>query len=311
VVALTDRVNQVNRVGELIEGVKRKRRVLVSPEGANLDVMLASRGERLAAFLLDMLFLICAIILLYLLSIPLFFSRANIPVGITLILFIAFVVRNMYFLHFELAWQGQTPGKKICKLRVINRYGGALAPSAVFARNLTREVEVFLPLGLFMSLDPGGGALRQLALLGWAAAITSLPFFNRDHMRAGDLIGGTWVIFMPRRALLDDLSAGHEDRPKGYAFTREQLTVYGAFELQVLEELLRRPPSESADRLLANVCGKIRNKTGREEAIPQSDIRRFLNDFYAAQRAELERGQLFGRYRADKTDAGENISGKP
>jgi uncharacterized RDD family membrane protein YckC len=298
-------MTRTDRVGELIEGVRRKRRAIVSPEGVPLDVLLANRSERLAAFLLDMLFLTLTIVALYLLLIPLFFSRVNFSVGVTVILFVAFVVRNMYFLHFELAWQGQTPGKKICKLRVINRYGGSLNPSAVFARNLTREVEFFLPMELFFSLRVGGGVLSQLVSLGWAILIMSLPFFNHDHMRAGDLIGGTWVIFMPRRALLDDLSVepAKNAAPESYAFMREQLAVYGAFELQVLEELLRRPPSEYAERLLADVCAKICKKTGYESAIPEADIRRFLGDFYAAQREELERGQLFGRIKTDKTDA--------
>ena len=56
-------------------------------------------------------------------------------------LFVAFVLRNLYFIHFELAWQGSTPGKYFTGLRVIERHGGELTPAAIVARNLTREVE--------------------------------------------------------------------------------------------------------------------------------------------------------------------------
>jgi hypothetical protein len=193
---------------------------------------------------------------------------------------------------------------------VINRKGGELSPSAVVARNLTREVEFFLPLGLFLSLDADFGAWGQLASLGWALALTAVPFFNLEHLRAGDLIGGTQVIAMPKRALLDDLT----EQPrlsrrtsaasrKNYIFTYEQLAIYGNFELQVLEEILRRPANAENDRLLAEVCGKICRKIGWEEPVQPKDTRRFLNDFYAAERADLERGQLYGRVRADKTAA--------
>ena len=62
-----------------------------------------------------------------------------------------FVVRNLYFIHFELSWRGATPGKRIVGIRVIDRRGGPLLPAAVIARNLTREVEIFIPLRVLIS----------------------------------------------------------------------------------------------------------------------------------------------------------------
>ncbi len=293
-----------DRLEELLEGTKRKRRTLVSPEGVTLNIRAAGHGERITAFTLDIVFMFTAIICLYLLILAVFFTGSNISVGMTLLLFLAFLVRNLYFLHFELAWQGRTPGKRICGLRVINRSGGELAPSALIARNLTREVEFFLPLSLFFSLNAEQNAWQQLALLGWTLSLTALPFFNREHLRAGDLIGGTQVIAMPKRMLLDDLTG----RPVGaqspaYAFTAEQLAIYGTFELQVLEEFLRRPPSPETERLLEEVCRKIITKIGWEGNVSAGSARRFLTEFYAAERADLERGQLFGKIKADKTSA--------
>jgi uncharacterized RDD family membrane protein YckC len=220
-------------------------------------------------------------------------------VAITAILFVAFIVRNLYFVYFELNWQGRTPGKHLTGLRVIDRQGGPLLPSAIVARNLTREVEVFLPLGLLISLDatPGSHFWQALAGLGWILLIAGIPLFNRDHLRAGDLIGGTLVVAMPRRALLADLATAVPT----YAFTPQQLAAYGAFELQVLEELLRRPQSAEADRLLAEVCGKICRKIGWAAPVPSHEVRPFLNAFYSAERADLERARLFGRHREDKT----------
>src|SRR6201999_2098130 len=96
--------------------------------------------------------------------------------------------------------------------------------------------------GLFLSM-PGVAAGSDFwvaaACLGWVLLISALPFFNRDHLRAGDLIAGTMVISVPRRNLLAELVQTNTS----YTFTRSQLDIYGAFELQVLEELLRRPGS--------------------------------------------------------------------
>jgi uncharacterized RDD family membrane protein YckC len=102
-------------------------------------------------------------------------------------------VRNLYFIHFELSWYGATPGKRIVGIRVIDRRGGPLLPSAVIARNLTREVEIFIPLGVLISASAAAksGAWEYLVLGAWLACFAGLIFFNRDRMRAGDLIAGT------------------------------------------------------------------------------------------------------------------------
>lgn len=290
------------RVELLVDGARRRRVTIETPEGVPLNVTLANPGERLIAFTLDMTFMTAAIIGLQMLIIPLLFSDANFHVWVTVILFMSFAVRNMYFLHFEMAWQGRTPGKRICGLRVINRSGGALTPGAVIARNLTREVEVFLPISLMLGMAGARTGWQALAYLGWALAITSAPFFNKGRLRAGDLIGGTQVIFMPKRALTRDLSmdAAGPDGAR-YAFTEEHLSVYGAFELQVLEEVLRRPRTNADEQVLAEIRGKICRKIGWNEPIPPEETRAFLTEFYSALRAELEHKQLFGRYRADKT----------
>ncbi|MDL2275240.1 RDD family protein [Desulfosarcina sp. OttesenSCG-928-G10] len=297
---------RTDRVGALVEGNTRKRKILLTPEGVPLDIQIADHGERLAALVIDIVFMYAAIIISVLLIVSLFFANINLPIGATLMLFAGFVVRNLYFLHFELAWQGRTPGKRICGLRVINRQGGELKPSAVIARNLTREVEFFLPLSILFSSAAGQGGWVRLAMLGWVLAISLLPFFNKGHLRAGDLIGGTQVIAMPKRVLLGDLSALPPKKARrGYTFSPGQLAIYGAFELQVLEEFLRRPETKTSEAALQDVCTRICKKIGWETPIPKEDIRGFLTDFYKAERADLERGQLFGRIKADKGE-GEN-----
>jgi len=104
------------------------------------------------------------------------------------------------------------------------------------------------------------------------------------------------VIALPHRALSSDLV----ERTVAFAFTPQQLQVYGAFELQVLEELLRRPSNAATPQILDDVCDKICRKIGWSEPVPRRDVMTFLRDFYTAERAYLEREQLFGKAKADK-----------
>ena len=288
-----------DRVGSFFDGVKRNRREIVGPEGVVLELDVANNGERLTAFIIDFLFWVLATALLFFILLLLLRQHLDAMVGVTIILFLAFMLRNFYFIYFELATRGSTPGKRFFGLKVIDRMGNPLLPGAIVARNLTREVEIFLPLGLFMSLPAaghGGNNWVNLTYLGWITLLSALPFFNKDHLRAGDVIAGTMVISVPKRRLLADLV----DTRATYVFQRNHLETYGAFELQVLEELLRKRPSLETTRTRRDVCDKIRAKIGYEPNVPNHAVDSFLKDFYVTQRAHLEREQLFGKYRKDK-----------
>ena len=289
-----------DRASEFLEGARRQQRTIVTPEGVPVTVELADHGERLTAFAIDVLIWMLLTILIYLPLIFIGFRRdTTAALAISIALFVGFMVRNLYFIHFELAWRGATPGKRFIGLRVIDRRGGPLLPSAVIARNLTREVEAFIPIGILLTWQGGGGRApdwEQLFIGIWLLFFAALPFINRDRMRGGDLIAGTMVIALPKRVLLGDLI----EQAAKYVFTEQQLRAYGAFELQVLEELLRRPGSADTARVLDDVCDKICRKVGWTAPVPRQDTRLFLREFYTAQRAFLEREQLFGKPRADK-----------
>ena len=292
------------RTSQFFEGVRRRRREIVTPEGVSIPVELADYGERLSAFFLDFMLQLVAIIVI-ILSVVLVVAGGVAGGGLTggiaiaLVLFIYFLIRNAYFVVFEIAWRGATPGKRAIGLRVIDRHGGPLLPTAVIARNLTREVEMFLPLGILLTgarSATGAIAWEQLSLAIWMLFFAVLPAINRDRMRGGDLIAGTMVIALPKRALSSDLV----ESTTRFSFAEPHLRAYGAFELQVLEELLRRPDSPESSRVLNEVCDKICRRIGWTAPVPPQDVALFLRDFYTAERAFLEREQLFGKGRADK-----------
>jgi uncharacterized RDD family membrane protein YckC len=283
------------------EGSKLARNI-VTPEGVVVFVRLAGVGERASALTIDLAILFAALIVIAISS-----RLAGGYLGRVGGILLLFVMRSFYFTGFELAWNGRTPGKRMTSLRVVNRRGGPLAPASVIARNLMREVELFIPLSIaFAGTAIVDGPWTWLATAIWVGVLAALPLFNRDRLRAGDIVAGTWVVVEPRPVLLHDLTEARSGPARAseetYRFTELQLAVYGVKELQVLEEVLRSSGKEQGE-ILRDVAQRIAHKIGYTLANPpDQDATRFLEAFYAAQRRRLETELAFGRRRRDKND---------
>ena len=278
-----------------MQGPRGRVRPLVTPEGVELSLVLGEGGQRLAAFLLDVAFIVLALVALTLLA---FAGGMGSHSGQTaLVIWVVgfFLLRNFYFAFFELTPRAATPGKRLLGLRVAARDGGRLTGDAILARNLVRELELFLPLTVLAVKSNAGPALVLLGL-GWTGILLFFPLFNRDRLRVGDLLAGTWVVQIPRPRLLADLVATETSGP-ALQFTAAQRRAYGIKELHVLEDVLRHRNPET----MAVVADRIRAKIGWTRRFePNAD---FLAAYYAALRGELERGLLFGKRRRDKFDA--------
>ncbi len=77
--------------------------------------------------------------------------------------------------------------------------------------------------------------------------------------------------------------------------TAEQLDLYGIYELQVLEDVLRRQPNPADEELLKVICSKIITKIGGHQDPSKVAAEPFLRAFYAAQRGRLEHKMLLGK----------------
>jgi uncharacterized RDD family membrane protein YckC len=273
-------------------------RSLVTPEGVDLHLVLADAGERATAFLLDAAIivgsLIAASIIILLLALAIQGTAMEV-LGI-LWLFVFFGLRNVYFIAFELRPGAATPGKRALGLRVASRDGGPLTADAIFARNAIREIEVYLPLTFLVTQRTGVDGWIVLAGLTWSGIFALFPLFNRDRLRAGDLVAGTWVVRAPKHRLLPDLTGDGTVERAGFAFTSAQINAYGVKELHVLEDVIRKGQAQ----VESEVAHRIRHKIGWTSSEPD---REFLSAYYAALRGRLETRLLFGHRRKDKFDA--------
>ncbi|BBC74420.1 RDD domain-containing protein [Altererythrobacter sp. B11] len=286
-----------------------RERQLVTPEGVALPLTVASRGARAGALLLDLTVIVTAFVLLivtlHLLGLSalarLSGSEGNPAAELLLVLLILtlFLCRFGYFLFFELGPRGATPGKRLLGIRVAARpdaSGGdtRLTAEAVIARNLMRDAEVFMPASLLLSGQAGMGAIGG-ATFAWLVIFLLFPFFNRGNLRAGDLVGGTWVVEVKHQPLPDAMSVKREEA-QPYRFGEVELSVYGEHELQVLERVLRSGQADTMREVVEAICRKIGWDAG------EGDDRAFLESFYAALRARLEGQMRFGRRKKDKND---------
>lgn len=288
-----------------------------TPEGLSLPFVVAPAGDRAAAFLFDMLVIVLATILVWVLA-GFSFAAGIGNLGLSFALLAGFLLWNFYFIWFEVHRGGLTFGKKKAGLRVIARDGGPLTAEAVFARNLMRNLELYLPASVLLApeaLLPEAPGWGQLLATVWLLVFALMPLFNRDRLRCGDLVAGTLVVKAPAAVLLSDLAVRPEAaRPvarqpseppppprEEIPFTREQLDIYGIHELQVLEDLLRRQDQGTLDSLiLEDVCEKIKTKIGWPRERWNVPVRPFLEAFYRAQRGTLEQKMLFGQRRERK-----------
>jgi uncharacterized RDD family membrane protein YckC len=298
----------------------KRLRTLVTPEGLALPVTIAPRTARAGALIIDFMILLFSLIVvqitIYYIARGLLDASGFDPdeissaalefLGICMAIFV-FCAWYGYFLVQELGPRGATLGKRIVGIRIAARGGSRLTPEAVIARNLLRDIEIFYPLITLFILTMLAERGEPIGVLGWVvtgwfALFLLFPFFNRDALRAGDVIAGTWVVERPRAKLAKVLSAEGAATAAGssevtgvrYAFGEAELSIYGEKELQTLERMLRDSPPEALAAVHAAICRKIGWDPGA------GDERAFLEAFYGQLRAKLEADLRFGKRKADK-----------
>jgi hypothetical protein len=149
-----------------------------------------------------------------------------------------FALQWGYFLLFEWLWHGQTPGKRVVGIRVIDWQGTSISFGQSAVRNLLRAADG-LPI-LIPDLLP------LVYGVGFVVAAC-----NRDHRRLGDLAANTLVVHVERRAkpirALQEV-ASDEDTARNVLF-RQRLSQFDRRQKQALLDLcLRRDQLRVEDR---------------------------------------------------------------
>ncbi len=141
---------------------------IATPEGVEVDLVLAGLGSRFLARFVDSL--VQFVIILALLAVTLALPNGWI---VAFMIVIDFLVFFAYDMIFEVLASGRTPGKRAAGLRVVRSEGQPVGFVASLVRNVVRLID-FLPSAYL------------------AGAITIVV--SRHNQRLGDLAAGTVVV---------------------------------------------------------------------------------------------------------------------
>lgn len=216
-----------------------------TPEGIVFSLVLAGPVTRLLALTVD---LACIALLTSILDTTLawfsFFLRDWIAAVIVISYFLISIGYGMFLEWF---WRGQTIGKRLLRLRVMDAQGLRLQPSQIIVRNLLRPVD----------------SLPLFYLVGGLATLLS-----RHAQRLGDLAANTIVVRIPQLTKLDvdQLLAGkfNSFRLHPHLAARLRQRISPAEANLAVQALLRRDELEPAARveLFGELAGRFREQVG-------------------------------------------------
>jgi len=153
--------------------------VVETPEGVDFRFVVAGPGKRGIAFIADLaLKLALTIGIALCLSAFSVLGRVGEGLAAGLFLLTLFFVNWFYSGLFEALWNGRTPGKKMCDLRVVRTNGTPVSPLNALGRNLLSAADCLPPLVLIPT---------------WNVGLLTM-FSNRRMQRLGDLLFDTMVI---------------------------------------------------------------------------------------------------------------------
>jgi uncharacterized membrane protein SpoIIM required for sporulation/uncharacterized RDD family membrane protein YckC len=156
-----------------------------TPEQIVFSYTVAGIGSRAAAALIDYLITLGLVLALWIafgIIAPYLrslagdnqFLRLTGSWALALLILAQFIILWGYYVIFEIAWDGQTPGKRRLGLRVVQDGGYSISPSASVVRNLARLID----------MQPG---------IAYAVGILS-AVVSRSGKRLGDVLAGTFVV---------------------------------------------------------------------------------------------------------------------
>src|SRR3984957_21105446 len=117
-----------------------------TPELVAIEMPLAGIGSRFIAVLVDYLIWGAGLVVLIFIGLIILpamhaFSKISEQWAIAIVIFLVFLFQWGYFTLFEAFWNGRTPGKRVARIRVIQRSGRSIGLLESMARNLVRYVD--------------------------------------------------------------------------------------------------------------------------------------------------------------------------
>ena len=268
--------------------------IIETPERVQLEFALASIGNRFLAVAIDHFIQYLSIFLIAWLALSLAGFTASDVVDapqrlvsempkwtIAVSILVLFLIFAGYFIAFEWLWNGQTPGKRLLKLRVIREDGRPLTLWESIARNLLRI----------------GDAVPGFVVPIYSIGLIVIFLSSRDQ-RLGDVFAGT-VVIRERTDEAPTFAETFTNRLTDTAFTRVQkvgairanVGLLNEREIEVVESFLRRrwdlterQRSWMAWRIALPIMYKLKPGYDPADFSYEGFLEELLHNFHAKQR---------------------------
>jgi uncharacterized RDD family membrane protein YckC len=248
-----------------------------TPELVAIRMPIAGIGSRFIALLVDYLIWVPAILIVgkifaYFKPSLGAFNKLSEQWAAAIYLFLIFLFNWGYFTLFEAFWNGRTPGKRVARIRVIQRSGRAIGLFESMARNFIRYIDMF----------PW--------LVPYAVGVVAI-FATRDHQRLGDLAAGTLVVrdrieetpvnTETTRTFTANLFAPQTPTPEphtAFSLPDHGIARLSGADLQVLESFFARRldmPLATREALAQRIATAIQARSGLEIP-PGASVETFL-----------------------------------
>ncbi len=207
-------------------------------QNVNLFFTTASVGERMLAYFIDIIIKTVYIILIYIILLKLFGIEpddVNYYAYVIIIYMLLLLPVIFYTLVSEALMNGQTPGKKIAKIKVVKIDGY----QAGFFDYLVRWI--------FRIIDVQAGYVPGLLSM----------IVSKHTQRIGDLAAGTAVISLKSKYNISHtilMEVGNEYVPY---FSKNQILVFSDNDMRIIKENAQKATINKDVRLMDKLCLKI------------------------------------------------------
>lgn len=231
--------------------MKKKSEVIIeTPEKIRFSYQIAEVGTRIAAYVIDQMIqtlIILAIIWLVFGSVSAGFAKSTTHLSAAFFFIILFLLRWFYFVLFEIIMEGQSPGKRMMRIRVLRDNGDSLDWETIIFRNFLRAVDDF-PI---------------VPLLGGFVAL-----IDPQNRRLGDLVANTIVVKeINHDLILPDFQVYfHKLNPRQERI--EAKYKLSEHELYIIRRFLNeryKLPAEKEEEMAKDLADQVRKKMGIEE----------------------------------------------
>lgn len=225
-------------------------------QNVDLGYVPASLGDRILAYLIDSLIAFSYVVVVFfvLLGIDSMLSALGENFFVSLIAFLPVV---FYHLLFEVFNNGQSPGKRSMRLRVVSLDGTNVTFGSYFLRWLLRIVDINLTSGL--------GAIISIAV-------------SKTGQRIGDLVAGTTVIKEQTEYSLDQLAYAEPDPDYVPSYTEVHLLT--SRHIEIIRETLNNHEIADITPHLTVLADKIAGVMGVDRDRPPRDfLVRIVKDY--------------------------------